>query len=411
MALEKITKILLSIIVIIALAESFLRFYDFIFGKTVNNIKNNISYFTDYKNHPYLVYTSRKNQSGYQIHLEPGKYFKTTTNSDGFRSREFYPRVNSENLRVMILGDSFIWGYNVNDNETLGYKLEKKLKERLNKDVEVYSLGVPSYSTIIYQGIARTYFDTLKPDIVIVAIDQNDFEDDLIRKKLFKKDENGHPLYYADYKKDNNLTRLDGTNRNLKSEIKLTSILVEKINILIHKIVDPVIHKIKIKRLSSNYEILKYKDIDDGKKENLYKFYSLHRDNICCNLETSKKKYNTSFQSLKFVKQMTDKIGAELYFTTYPYAWYIDPEQSLEWQLKLYKGEYILDFRGNTVYTDLVDFYAEQLSIKNFNFYEYVKSNPGKYWGDYDPHFNALGYDKFSEFLTENITNNLKSQN
>ena len=170
-------------------------------------------------------------------------------------------------------------------------------------------------------------------------------------------------------------------------------------------------HKIKIKRLSSNYEILKYKDIDDGKKENLYKFYSLHRDNICCNLETSKKKYNTSFQSLKFVKQMTDKIGAELYFTTYPYAWYIDPEQSLEWQLKLYKGKYILDFRSNTVYTDLVDFYAEQLSIKNFNFYEYVKSNPGKYWGDYDPHFNALGYDKFSEFLTENIANNLKSQN
>ena len=41
MLLKKTIKILLSIIIIIALAESFLRFYDFIFGKTVNNIKNN----------------------------------------------------------------------------------------------------------------------------------------------------------------------------------------------------------------------------------------------------------------------------------------------------------------------------------------------------------------------------------
>ena len=138
---------------------------------------------------------------------------------------------------------------------------------------------------------------------------------------------------------------------------------------------DPIKHKYEIYKLSSDYEIIKYKDLNKETKKNLYNFYSLHRDNICCDLETSKKKYTVSFNSIKFIKNKADQIGAKLFLSTYPYAWYIDPDQSLEWQLKLYKGKYILDFRGNDVYPNLVNFYADQLKIKNFNFYNYVKDN------------------------------------
>ena len=326
-----------------SLIEFTLRIYDLITDKTIINVKNNISYFSNYKNHPFLIYTGRKNQSGYQIHLEPGKYFKTTTNSDGFRSREFYPRVDYKNLRIMILGDSFVWGYNVDDENTLGVNLEKELIKNLNRNIEVYSIGVPSYSVITYQGIAKTYFDLLKPDIIIIAIDQNDFEDDLIRKELFIKDEDGNPVYYKNFKEENDLLRFDGNYRDIKSKIKLTSVFIEKLNFLRHKIFDPIIHKYNIYRLSSDYEIIKYKNLNKDTKSNLYDFYNLHRDNICCNLENSIKKYQVSFNSLKFIKNKSDKIGAKLYLSTYPYAWYVDPTQSLEWQLKLYKGKYILD--------------------------------------------------------------------
>ena len=408
---NKFIKIIFFLILSFACLELFFRTYDFVTNKTIENVKNNISYFSNYKNHPFLVYTGRKNQSGYQIHLEPGKYFKTTTNSDGFRSREFYPRVDKNVLRVMLLGDSFVWGYNVDDQDTLGINLEKELSKKLNKNVEVYSLGVPSYSIITYQGIARTYFDLLKPDIVIVAIDQNDFEDDQLRKELFSTDNNGHPYHYTDYKKNNDLTKLDGNYRDLKSKIKLTSIVFEKLNFLRHKLFDPIKHKYEIYKFSSDYEIIKYKDLNKETKKNLYNFYSLHRDNICCDLETSKKKYTVSFNSIKFIKNKADQIGAKLFLSTYPYAWYIDPDQSLEWQLKLYKGNYILDFRGNDVYPNLVNFYADQLKIKNFNFYNYVKNNPGKYWGKYDPHFNKLGYRKYSEFLSDKIVGEIINNN
>ena len=31
------------------------RTYDFVTNKTIENVKNNISYFSNYKNHPFLV--------------------------------------------------------------------------------------------------------------------------------------------------------------------------------------------------------------------------------------------------------------------------------------------------------------------------------------------------------------------
>ena len=37
--------------------------------------------------------------------------------------------------------------------------------------------------------------------------------------------------------------------------------------------------------------------------------------------------------------------------------------------------------------------------------------NPGKYWGDYDPHFNELGYKKYAEFLSEKIIKEINNKN
>tara|TARA_B100000787_G_scaffold101877_2_gene75303 strand:- start:732 stop:1979 length:1248 start_codon:yes stop_codon:yes gene_type:complete len=403
MLLKKILKILILTLIFVSLCELIIRIIDFQNNKTVSNAKNHTSYFSNYRNHPFLQYTGKINQDGYQIHLEPGKYYKTSTNSDGFRSREFYPKVEDGSYRVMILGDSFVWGYNANDHETLGANLEKILKKKINTNIEVYSLGVPSYSAIIYQGIARTYFDILKPDLVIIAIDQNDFFDDQIRKDLFKKDEDNLPYYYSKYKDQNKLTSIDGNYRELKSKIKLTSSLLDKMIIFKHQLIDPIIYKYKIKKIKSNYTILKYEDISENKKANLYEHFDLHRDNICCNLEISKNKFKTTFDALKYVKNKSDEINAKLYLSTYPYAWFIDPKQSLEWQLKLYKGKYILDFRKNNVYPELVNYYADKLNIKNLNFYDYIKENPGNYWGKFDPHFNAYGYEKYAEFLSKKI--------
>ena len=288
-------------------------------------------------------------------------------------------------------------------------KFRKNFKKKINENIEVYSLGVPSYSGIIYQGIAKTYFDILKPDLIIIAIDQSDFYDDEIREKLFEKDENNSPSYYSNYKVQSKLTSLDGSNRELKSKIKLTSSLVDKFVMLKHKLFDPIFHRNKMNKLKSNYSILKYEDIPKDKKMNLSEHFYIDRNTICCDLKTSKEKFKTTFNALKFVKNKSDEIGAKLYFSTYPYSWFIDPNQSLEWQLKQYGGEYILAIRNNNVYPELVNDYAEKLSVKNLNFYEFIKNNPDDYWGEFDPHFNALGYKKYAEFLSREIINFLEN--
>ena len=59
----------------------------------------------------------------------------------------------------------------------------------------------------------------------------------------------------------------------------------------------------------------------------------------------------------------------------------------------------ILDFRNNHVYQELVNYYAAKLGILNLDSIDFFIKNPGKYWGDYDPHFNASGYKLYAKFL------------
>ena len=73
---NKLIKIIFFLILSFACFELFFRTYDFVTNKTIENVKNNISYFSNYKNHPFLVYTGRKNQSGYQIHLNQANILK-----------------------------------------------------------------------------------------------------------------------------------------------------------------------------------------------------------------------------------------------------------------------------------------------------------------------------------------------
>ena len=126
--------------------------------------------------HPFLTYTSQKNFDGVLPLYEPGRKYKVTTNSHGFRTREFYPKIPGA-YRILVLGDSFIWGYNVDQEDTLARVLERRFQKELSGQVEVLSLGVGSYSGLRYAVLMRLYLDFLDPDMVIVAMDQTDFNE------------------------------------------------------------------------------------------------------------------------------------------------------------------------------------------------------------------------------------------
>lgn len=92
-----------------------------------------------------------------------------TTNSRGLHDRERALERSPGVRRIVVLGDSFTWGFGVNDREAFPKILESRLKR-----TEVINLGVNGFGL-------RQEFDYLKlegvlyhPDIVILALCQND---------------------------------------------------------------------------------------------------------------------------------------------------------------------------------------------------------------------------------------------
>jgi len=100
--------------------------------------------------------------------------FPVSTNSHGFRDRE-YPLVpTSGTVRILCLGDSLTFGDGVAVEDTYPKRLEAILQESGGHKFEVINAGVPSYDT--WQEI--TFFKTkgaqFEPRIVVLGFYGND---------------------------------------------------------------------------------------------------------------------------------------------------------------------------------------------------------------------------------------------
>lgn len=106
-------------------------------------------------------------------HNQAGSFESTfSTNSAGLRDDEASLSKSDGRTTIVALGDSFTWGFGVNDDE-----IYTEVMESLLSDVEVVNLGVTAYG--LRQEI--DYFDRMgsavDPDIVVVALVMNDITD------------------------------------------------------------------------------------------------------------------------------------------------------------------------------------------------------------------------------------------
>lgn len=100
-------------------------------------------------------------------------------NSVGFRGPE-PPRRKPGDYRVMLLGDSCIFGHGLAQDETLGAQLQQRLQaEAPDRRVLVFNLGVPGYSS--HQGVdlVRNVGRQLQVDAVVCAYLWGDMSPDL----------------------------------------------------------------------------------------------------------------------------------------------------------------------------------------------------------------------------------------
>jgi hypothetical protein len=140
-----------------------------------------------------LIYSLRPSQ---QRRYETDDFVEhASTNRDGLRDDEIVPRESVEK-RIIVLGDSMIFGHGVDDDETFPNQLEAIFRAE-GRRIDVINAGVKGYGT----DSAFKFFTVrleplgLKPDLVIFSVYNNDLYDNV-----------GQPLYTID---NNALVPLD----------------------------------------------------------------------------------------------------------------------------------------------------------------------------------------------------------
>jgi len=102
------------------------------------------------------------------------------TNSHGHRDPEYDPAtLRDESVtRVLLIGDSFTFGYGVNRPDHFGTHLEQHL-QAADVPCLVMNSGVGGWGTLQSVTYARNRFEELKPDVVVYTFCGSDYEDDI----------------------------------------------------------------------------------------------------------------------------------------------------------------------------------------------------------------------------------------
>jgi lysophospholipase L1-like esterase len=90
-------------------------------------------------------------------------------NKDGFRDNDIGGKTKK---RIAFIGDSFVWGFDVNADERFTEKLQKKIPTW-----EVLNMGVSGYGTDQEYILLKNWFKKYQPDIVVNLHCYNDHQD------------------------------------------------------------------------------------------------------------------------------------------------------------------------------------------------------------------------------------------
>ena len=103
---------------------------------------------------------------------------RVTSNAHGMREREFeVPKPNGR-TRIVLLGDSYVFGNGVEAEDRLGVHLESMLREEApDADVEVLHAGITDWNLRSECAWLRRTLSDLRPDLVVHVLIWNDLDD------------------------------------------------------------------------------------------------------------------------------------------------------------------------------------------------------------------------------------------
>jgi hypothetical protein len=122
-----------------------------------------------------LIFRLAANHAGrIPFQHEPTKSVGFRTNAEGFRDRE-RARAGSSAFRVIALGDSYTFGWAIEQDEAYPQRTEALLRSA-GYEVEVLNLGVPGYNTEQEAHLLGRVLSRFHPGLVVLDYTMNDAE-------------------------------------------------------------------------------------------------------------------------------------------------------------------------------------------------------------------------------------------
>ena len=98
-------------------------------------------------------------------------------NSLGLRGEEIQ-RKKRETKRIVLLGDSILFGWKLKDEDIVGNLLQGLLAERLQGlDVEVVTVALPDWNISSEKAFLENHLGLLQPDLIVWGVVRNDIEE------------------------------------------------------------------------------------------------------------------------------------------------------------------------------------------------------------------------------------------
>lgn len=107
--------------------------------------------------------------------VDSKRTFPYRTNAHGLRDRD-RPAKAPGTKRVLVMGDSYTWGYAIAEDEAYPQVAERLLAERGRPDIEVINGGIPDYNSRQERQLLEQLMRVYQPDAVFLAYVVNDAE-------------------------------------------------------------------------------------------------------------------------------------------------------------------------------------------------------------------------------------------
>jgi hypothetical protein len=265
-------------------------------------------------------------------------------------------------ISVLFLGDSFMEGYD--DRNTLPYHVAKYFKTERGECLKTYNAGFTSYSPAIFVPQARKLLPIVRPDYVVVDVDETDLYDDFARyRKLMVRNERGQNVGVKVSPIGHECSI--GLMEARRHPLYLMRFVAKLWLSFVH--MPPVIEKYR-----SDFTLFAYSQDHDADLEGKYsEALSVFRQNL---------------QELAEILKHYTWDGSRVLFIYHPHLQHLKPDAA------------------GQVWNDLVSSSVQKICAANnflfFNATETMKqrsgSHPERFYWNYDMHFSFEGLEEYS---------------